>query len=97
MSYDDRQGIFMLRADMDEVDVEPVDLGDEIGQRVQSGLARAPVIGACPIMGEGLASSELDALRPIVDRLAFRPSGGVDTALEVRKFLVGRMILKRPD
>ena len=29
---DDRQRIFMPRADVDEVDVEPVDLGDEIRQ-----------------------------------------------------------------
>ena len=30
--YDERQCIFMLRADVNEMDVEPVDLADEVRQ-----------------------------------------------------------------
>ena len=36
---DHRQRIFMLRADVNEMNVEPVDLGDELRQGVQPRLA----------------------------------------------------------
>ena len=35
MIDDERQRVLVLRANVDEVDVEPVDLGDELRQRVQ--------------------------------------------------------------
>jgi hypothetical protein len=38
---DQRERVLMLRADVDEVDVEAVDLGHELRQRVQLRLARA--------------------------------------------------------
>jgi hypothetical protein len=41
---DQRQGVFMLGADVQEVVVEPVDLGHELRERVQLGLAPAPVV-----------------------------------------------------
>ena len=34
MRDDDRQRVFVLRADMDEMNVQPVDLGDEVRQGV---------------------------------------------------------------
>jgi hypothetical protein len=43
---DPRQRIFMFRTDMDEVNIEPIDLGDEIRQRVELCLDLAPVIFA---------------------------------------------------
>ena len=42
---DHRQCVFVLRAHVDEVDVEAVDLGDEIRHCVQPGLHLAPVVG----------------------------------------------------
>jgi hypothetical protein len=36
MGDDDGQGIFVLRFDMDEMDVEAVDLGDELRERNSS-------------------------------------------------------------
>jgi hypothetical protein len=41
---DQRQRIVMAGADVDEMDVEPVDLGDELRQGPQPRLARAPRI-----------------------------------------------------
>jgi hypothetical protein len=49
-----RQRILVPRHDVDEVDLEPVDLGLELRQRVQSGPARAPVVLAHPVAGERL-------------------------------------------
>ena len=46
---DERQRVLVLRADVDEVDVEPVDLGDEVRQRLEPRLALAPVVLRRPI------------------------------------------------
>ena len=49
---DERQRVFMLRTNVDEVNVEPVDLGDELRQGVQLRLALAPVVVRRPIARE---------------------------------------------
>ena len=53
----------MLRAHVDEMDVEPVDLGDELRQRVQPRLDLAPVVVGRPVARELLHRRELHALR----------------------------------
>ena len=60
---DERQRVLVLRADVDEVDVEPVDLGDELRQRVQLRLDLAPVVLGRPVARELLHRRELHALR----------------------------------
>jgi hypothetical protein len=37
---------------MDEMNLEPIDLGDELRQRVQARLASAPIVFSGPIAGE---------------------------------------------
>ena len=46
---DQRQRIFVLRADVNEVNVQPIDLSDELWQRVQLRLDFAPVVFFRPI------------------------------------------------
>src|SRR5258705_10490769 len=70
---DERQRIVVFRTDVDEMNVESVDLGDELRQGVQPGLALAPVVLGRPIPRDGLSRRELHALRCIGDRLAFGP------------------------
>jgi len=41
---DQRQRVLVVGADMDEVNVEPVDLGQEVRQGIQLRLALAPVV-----------------------------------------------------
>ena len=41
---DKRQRIFMLRANVNEVDVESIDLGDELRQGLELGLDLPPVV-----------------------------------------------------
>jgi hypothetical protein len=41
---DERQRVLVLRANVDEVDVQPIDLGHELREGVQPRLALAPVI-----------------------------------------------------
>ena len=60
----------MFRTDVDEVNVEPVDRGDELRQGVHFCLDLAPVILGCPIARERLSGRELHALRRIRDRFS---------------------------
>ena len=59
---DDRQRALVLRTHVDEVDVEPVDLGDELRQGVELRLALAPVVVRRPVAREVLERSR--AARP---------------------------------
>ena len=68
----------MLRTNMNEMDVQPIDLGDELRQGVQSRLALAPVVFRAPIARERLGRRELHALGCIIDRFPFRPLRVVD-------------------
>ena len=64
---DERHRIFMLRAGVNEVDVQPIHLGDELGVGVQLRLAPPPVVIGRPIPRERLNEGELHALRKVRD------------------------------
>ena len=59
---DQRQRVLLRRPDVDEMDVEFVDGGDELRKRVQLRLASAPVVFRCPVVREILHRRELYAL-----------------------------------
>src|ERR1044072_591066 len=80
---DNRQGIRMARARMDEVDVNAVDLGDELRQRVELGFGLAPFIAAAPITDEVLQLRELSTLRWVADRLLVRPTCRCDPSAQI--------------
>ena len=63
MRDDERQRVFMFRANVNEVNVQSIDLGDELRQGVQSRLDLAPVVFRPPIARECLNRRELHALR----------------------------------
>ena len=64
---DERQRIFMFRTNVNEMNVQPIDLGHELRQGVQSRLALAPIVIRRPIARELLHRRELHALRFIRD------------------------------
>jgi hypothetical protein len=68
---DERHRIFMSRADVNEVDAQPIDLGDELGAGVQLRLAPSPVVMVHPIPRERLNDGKLHAL--ICIGFLFRP------------------------
>ena len=80
---DQRQRVLVLRADVDEVDVEPVDLGHEVRQGVQLRLAPAPVVVGRPVARELLHRRERHALRVVGDRLALGPPGRGDAPAQL--------------
>jgi hypothetical protein len=69
---DQRQGIFMLGPDVDEVDVQPVDFSDEIRHGVETRLHVSPVIAGPPVAQKLLDGLERDALRVVGDSLLLR-------------------------
>ena len=84
---DDRQGILMLRANVNEMNVQPVDLGDELRQGVQPRLDLAPIVFRRPIAGELLHRRERHALRVISDGFLFGPARRVDALPQVDEVL----------
>src|SRR5215208_5384739 len=80
---DERQRIFMLRADVDEVNVQPIDLGDEVRQSLQFRLALAPVVLVVPVARERLHRRQLHALRGILDGLLLGPARRRDARPQV--------------
>src|SRR5689334_17197836 len=80
VSDDDWQRIFMLGTNVNEMNVKPIDLGDELRQCVQFGLALAPVVIRAPIACESLNGRELYALSCICDRFPFGPPRIVDAS-----------------
>jgi len=78
----------MRRADVDEMDIEPVDLHDELGERIQLGLELALVIVSGPVVDELLYLCQLRALGAIADGLTVRPAGHRHAAAELLERLL---------
>src|SRR6185436_3714289 len=94
---DDRQRILMFRTDVDEMDVQPVDLGDEVRYGIQPRLARAPVIFRPPITRELLNRRELYAFRLVLDRFAVGPLRRVDAPAHIGKLRIWETHPKWPN
>jgi hypothetical protein len=89
--HDQRHRVLVRRLHVDEVDVNPVDLGRELRDRIQFRLALAPVVIGCPVAGELLDHRRLHALRPIGDEIRRRPARHGDTPLKVGDFFAGHV------
>jgi len=72
--HQERQGLVMPRADVRELDVQPVDLGDELRQRVERRLDLAPVVAVAPVFDERAQLRQLDTLGPVADGLLVGPA-----------------------
>src|SRR3712207_7045088 len=80
---DYRERVLVLRANVDEVDVQPVDLGDEVREGLQPRLALAPVVLGRPVASEVLHERARHTLRLILDGLLLGPARGLDASTEV--------------
>src|ERR1700722_19163483 len=70
--------------------VQPVDLGNEVRQRLQFRFAFAPIVIRPPMANEFLNRRQLDALRCIRDRFARGPPRRLDAPAEVDERLLGK-------
>src|ERR687894_1963396 len=62
---EERQRILVLRADVDEMDVETIDPGDAVRQGVEPRLALPPVVVVQPVLGELLHRLEPYPMRVV--------------------------------
>jgi hypothetical protein len=73
MRDDHRQRIFMDRANVNEMNIEPIDLRDEVRHGIDLCLALAPIVLIRPILRELLHRRQLHALRCIGNLFALGP------------------------
>jgi hypothetical protein len=97
VGHDQRQGIFVRRLDVDEVDVDAIDLGDELRQRVQPRLDPSEVVLVQPVLRERLQRLQLNSLRPVFGQLLTRPACRGDALAEVVDDLLGNVDFKGTD
>ena len=83
MSKNDRQRVRSDSALMDEVNIEPVDLGRELSRSVQFGLLCAPVETVPPVGYERLQISQLGALFPARARHLVGPANMIQSLTEI--------------
>jgi hypothetical protein len=83
MSQDQRQCVRMPGANVNEMNVEPVDLGQELRQGIQPCLDPPPTVLRSPIAGQFFDGRQLDALRLIPDGLPVGPSRRNDPPTEI--------------
>jgi hypothetical protein len=94
---DERQCVVMAGADVNEMNVEPVDLGHEVRQGVQPGLASAPVVICRPVAREFLNHRQRNALRIIRDRFPLGPLRRVNAPAQFGKLRCRDIHPKRAD
>jgi hypothetical protein len=93
----ERQCIVVFRANVNEMNVEPVDLGHKLRQSVQFRLAFAPIVVRGPIAREFLHRGELRALRFIRNRFPVRPPRRLYALTQFGQFHIGHIDAKWAD
>ncbi len=92
-----RGRVEMRGADMQEVDVQPVDRGQELREVVQPRVGGRPVVVLKPVPAQFLEVGQRRALRPVAHSLRVRPPGPAQPFAQVRDVGVGDVNLERPD
>ena len=88
---EERQRVRVLRAHVDEMNVQSIDPGDELRQGVQPRLHLAPVVFRRPVARDVLHQRERDALRIVRDGLFLGPLRGGNAPAEVLKSGLGHV------
>ena len=78
------------------MDIQSVDRGHELGQRLELRLRLSPVVVGGPMVRELAHRRERHALRMICDGLLLRPLCGDDPATQVGESLIRRMEVEWP-
>src|SRR5579864_2818446 len=91
----ERQRIFMFRANVNEMNVKAVDLSNELREGVQSRFDLTPVILLRPILRDLLHCVELDALRCIPNEFLLRPPSRSNASAQFSQFHFRNIHMKR--
>ena len=83
MSQDQRPCPGMRRAHVEEMDVEPVDLGVILAERIEPRLAGSPIVTVAPVADELLQFRQRRSLAPVGNCFALRPAGAIDPLCQI--------------
>ena len=97
VGHDQRQRVLVRRLHVDEMDLDPVDLGRELRQRVELRFGLAPVVLGRPVTSELLHRRQLDALRPVSDELLAGPARRGDAPAQIVHLLLWNPQEEGPD
>src|SRR4029453_7831235 len=89
--------VLVIRLDVNEVDLDPIDLGRELWERVKPRLDPPEVVVRRPVAGELLQRRELDALRPVFDKLLGGPARRLDAPAQLGDLLLWNLDLEGPN
>src|SRR5262245_54964335 len=81
----------MLRTNMDEMNVETIDLGDEVRHRVEPRLGLTPVVFRAPVARQLLDGRERHALREIRDGFALGQARRKNTPAKILEVRLGKV------
>ena len=94
---DQREGVRLRRAHMQEVDGLTVDLGRVLREHIQSGLVLAPVVAGTPVFGQVLEIVERNAPAPADARQLIGPASAGQTVVQVVQIGLGNGYFERLD
>src|SRR2546429_2680015 len=94
---DERQRMFMFRPNVNEMNVEPIDLGHELREGIQPRLEPPEVIVGAPVAHEFLHRRQLHALRSICDGLLVGPASGQHTSAQLDEVFFRNIDAERVD
>ena len=97
MCDDQRHGAGMRRAHVHEMDVEPVDFGDELREAIEQRFAASPIVRLGPIAADLLDPFARRALAPVADQLGLRPARPAQPRLQVVEHVVANSDTERGD
>lgn len=86
---------WVTRPDVDELDIDPINRGNEFRQGIQLLLGLTPIILASPVANQFLDTLELDALGDIADSLLIRPTRVRDPLAKIVELRLRDMNFKR--
>src|ERR1043166_3990599 len=95
MGDNQRKRIWILRTDMDKVDVYTINVRNELRESVELRFSLAPVVITRPIFRERLHCFKLYTLRRICHQLFFRPARCLDSHAEVPELRFGSFEAER--
>src|SRR5258708_20261491 len=85
MGENNRQGVLLLRAHMDKVNADAIDLSTILRKTVDRLLSPTPVIPSTPIFDQCARLLQRHALGPVRNGLPVRPTRQVETTPEIVK------------
>ncbi len=97
VGQDQRQGVWLGRAHVQEVDGLAVDRGLELREGVEPRFPPAPVVPVTPVCGEVLGGLQGDTVVPGHIRKFVRPAGGTEALVQVIQVRVRDGDLERHD